>query len=173
VAPTLVVSVTSKSYLCKLIMILHGPLGQLLLSVTTPCREGKPIARLVNFLLITESMQSVPYSLGEAYLKVNSPGWWALLNCSLTLNCADLLRRFSSQNCKIESMCLIGLAKGSHPWLSSEQDCVLLEIRNRNEESCLWSLIAITSLNLAIMCLPRYQTILDTSITMFTLARLL
>jgi hypothetical protein len=37
VAPTLVVSVTSKSYLCKLIVIVHGPLGQLLLSVTTPC----------------------------------------------------------------------------------------------------------------------------------------
>jgi hypothetical protein len=36
VALTLVVSVVSKSYLCKLTVIVHGPLGRLLLSVTIP-----------------------------------------------------------------------------------------------------------------------------------------
>jgi hypothetical protein len=35
-----------------------------------------------------------------------------------------------------------------HSWLSSEQDGVLLEICNRNEESCVWSLFVTTSLNL-------------------------
>jgi hypothetical protein len=53
----LVVLVTPKIYLCKLIVIVHGLLGRLLLSVTIPCRESKPIARLVNFHLASESMQ--------------------------------------------------------------------------------------------------------------------
>jgi hypothetical protein len=64
---TLVDSVAPKSYLCKLTVIVHGPLGRLLLSVTTPCRERKLIARLVNFLLTSESVQLKSYSLGEAY----------------------------------------------------------------------------------------------------------
>jgi hypothetical protein len=34
----------------------------------------KPIARLVNFHLTSESVQLKPYSLGEAYLKVGLPG---------------------------------------------------------------------------------------------------
>jgi hypothetical protein len=34
------------------------------------------IARLVNFLLTSESVQLKSYSLGEAYLKVGLPGWW-------------------------------------------------------------------------------------------------
>jgi hypothetical protein len=104
--------------------------------------------------------------LGEAYLEVGLPGWCALLNCNLVLNCADLSRRFSSQNCKIESVCLVVLAKGFHLWPSSEQDGVLLDIRNRDEESCIWSLVATTSLNLTIMSLPRCQISIDTSITM-------
>jgi hypothetical protein len=74
VALTLVVSVTPKSYLCKLTVIVHGPLGHLLLSVTIPCRESKLIARLVNFLLTSESVQLKSYSLGEAYLKVRLAG---------------------------------------------------------------------------------------------------
>ncbi len=73
-ALALVVLVVPKSYLCKLTMIVHGPLGRLLLSVSTPCRERKLIAELVNFLLNSESMQLKPYSLGEAYLKVGLPG---------------------------------------------------------------------------------------------------
>jgi hypothetical protein len=60
-------SVMPKSYLFKLTVIVHGPLGRLLLSITTPCRERKLIARLVNFLLTSESMLLRPYSLGEAY----------------------------------------------------------------------------------------------------------
>jgi hypothetical protein len=64
---TLIDLVMPKSYLCKLIVIVHGPLGRLLLSVTTPGRERKLIARLVNFLLTSESMQLKLYSLGEAY----------------------------------------------------------------------------------------------------------
>jgi hypothetical protein len=60
-----------------------------------------------------------------------------------------------------------GLARVFHSLLSSEQDGVLLEIHNQNEESCLWSLVAITSLNLAIINLPRCQTLLDTSVTIF------
>jgi hypothetical protein len=66
-ALTLIDSVAPKSYLCKLTMIVYGPLGCLLLSVTTPCRERKLISRLVNFLLTSESVQLKPYSLGEAY----------------------------------------------------------------------------------------------------------
>jgi hypothetical protein len=64
---TLVDSIMPKSYLCKLTMIVHGPLGRLLLSVTTPYRERKLIVRLVNFLLTSESVQLELYSLGEAY----------------------------------------------------------------------------------------------------------
>jgi hypothetical protein len=105
--------------------------------------------------------------LGWSLLKVGLPDWWSLLNCNISLNCAGSPRRFSSQNYKIESACLIGLAKGSHSWPSLERDCVLLEIRNQNEESCVWSLVATTSLNLAIMRLPRGQTLLYTIITMF------
>jgi hypothetical protein len=159
----------SKSYLCKLTVIVHEPLGRLLLSVTTSYRERKLTARLVNFLLISEFMQRAieVVLVGWSLLKVGLPSWWALLNWNLALNCAGSPKHFSSQNCKIESVCLIGLAKGSHSWPSSEQDDVLLEIRNRNEESCVWSLVAITSLNLAIMSLPQCQTLLDTGITMF------
>jgi hypothetical protein len=127
----------------------------------------KPIAKLVDFLLTSEFVQSMLYSLGEAYFKVGLPGWWALLNCNLALNCAGSSRRFSSQYCKIERSCLIGLAMVLRSWLSSEQDGVLLEIRNRNEESYLWSLVATTSFDLAIISLPRCQTFLDTSVTMF------
>jgi hypothetical protein len=74
VALTLLVLVVLKSYLWKLTVIVHGPLGCLLLSVTFPCRERKPTARLVNFHLTSESMQLKLYSLGESYLKVGLPG---------------------------------------------------------------------------------------------------
>jgi hypothetical protein len=37
-ALTLVYSIVPKSYLCKLTVTIHGPLGHLLLSVTIPCR---------------------------------------------------------------------------------------------------------------------------------------
>jgi hypothetical protein len=47
-----------------------------------------------------------------------------------------------------------GLARVFHSRLSSEHDGVLLEIRNRNEESCLWSVVATTSLDLAVISLP-------------------
>jgi hypothetical protein len=110
-------------------------------------------------------MHLKPCSLGEAYLEVSLPGWCALLNCNLVLNCAGLPRRFSSQNCKIESVCLIGLAKRFHLW-PSEQDAILLDIHNWDEESCIWNLIATTSHNLTIMSLPRCQISIDTSITM-------
>jgi hypothetical protein len=105
--------------------------------------------------------------LGWSFFKVGLPNWYALLNYNLALNCVGSPRHFSSQNCKIESVYLIGLAKWFHSWLSSEQDGVLLEIRNRNEESCGWRLITATSLNLTIISLPRGQTLLDTSITIF------
>jgi hypothetical protein len=59
---------------CKLTVIVSGPLGGYLLSVTFPCQEIKPIARLVNFLLTSDSVQLQSYSLGEAYLKVSLPG---------------------------------------------------------------------------------------------------
>jgi hypothetical protein len=58
----------------KLTVIVHGPLGCLLLSVTTHCQERKPIDRLINFLLTFESVQLKPYSLGEAYFNVRLPG---------------------------------------------------------------------------------------------------
>jgi hypothetical protein len=168
----LIVALTSLTRLCYLLsrkatLEYLWTLGCLLLSVTTPCRERKPIARLVNFLLTFESVQLKSYSLGEACLKVSLPDWWALLNYSLALNCVSSSRRFSSQYCKIESACHIGLARVFHSWPSSEQDGVLLEIRNQNEESYLWSLVATTSCNMAIISLPRCQTLFDTSITMF------
>jgi hypothetical protein len=53
----------------KLTMIVSGTLGRPPLSVTDPCRERILIARLVNFLLTSKSVQSMSYSLGEAYLK--------------------------------------------------------------------------------------------------------
>jgi hypothetical protein len=59
---------------CKLTMIVSGPLGRPHLSVTDPCQERKPITRLVNFLLTSESVQLMSYSLGEAYLKVRLSG---------------------------------------------------------------------------------------------------
>jgi hypothetical protein len=67
VALTLIDSVISKSYLYKPTVIVHRPLGHLLLSVSTPCRERKLIAGLVNFLLNSESVQLKLNSLGEAY----------------------------------------------------------------------------------------------------------
>jgi hypothetical protein len=73
VALTLIDSVTPKTYLCKITVIICGPLGRLLLSVTIPCQERKLIARLVNFLLTFESMQSMSHSLGETCLKVGLP----------------------------------------------------------------------------------------------------
>jgi hypothetical protein len=51
-----------------------------------------------------------------------------------------------------------------HSWFSSESDGVLLKIRNQNEGSYLWSVVARTSLNLTIISLPRCQTFLDTSV---------
>jgi hypothetical protein len=53
-ALTLVDSIMPKSYLCKPTVIIHGPLGCLLLSVTFPYRERKSIVRLINFLLTSE-----------------------------------------------------------------------------------------------------------------------
>jgi hypothetical protein len=58
---------------CKLTVIVSGPLGHHLLSVTFPCQGRKPITRLVNFLLTSGSMQLKSYSLGEAGLKVSLP----------------------------------------------------------------------------------------------------
>jgi hypothetical protein len=156
-----------KSYLCKLTVIVHGPLGCLLLSATTYCRERKPIVRLVNFLFTSKSVQSMSYSLGKAYLKVGLLCWWALLNCNHALNYVGSSRRFSSQDCKIKSACLIGLGRVFHKWPSSKQDGVLLEIQNQNEENFVWSLIDITSLNLAVISLPWCQTLLDTCTTIF------
>jgi hypothetical protein len=70
VALTLIVAVAPKSYLVMPTVIIHGPIRRLLLSVTTPYQERKPITRLVRFLLTSESVQLMSYSLGEAYLKV-------------------------------------------------------------------------------------------------------
>jgi hypothetical protein len=89
---------------CKLTMIVHGPLGCLLLSVTFPCRERKLIACLVNFLLTSEFVQ-LKILLGWSLFVGWSPGWWRPLNCNVALNCADSSKRFSSQYCKIESAC--------------------------------------------------------------------
>jgi hypothetical protein len=55
-------------------VIIHGPLGRLLLSVIIPCREREYIDRLVTFLLTSKSVQLKPYSLGEAYLKASLDG---------------------------------------------------------------------------------------------------
>jgi hypothetical protein len=60
----------TQSYLWKLSVIVDGALGCLFLSVTFSHRERKLIAKLVSFLLTSESMQLKLYSLGEACLKV-------------------------------------------------------------------------------------------------------
>jgi hypothetical protein len=60
---TLVDSVVPICYLGKPSLIIHGPLGRFLLILTIPCQEGKPIAMPVNFLLTSESIQSMSYSL--------------------------------------------------------------------------------------------------------------
>jgi hypothetical protein len=70
VALTLVVLIAPKSYLCKLTMTIYVPLGHLLLSVTIPYRESKPIVSLVNFRLTSKSVQLTPYYLCETHLKV-------------------------------------------------------------------------------------------------------
>jgi hypothetical protein len=67
---TLLDSIAPNYYHCELTMIVSRPLGCHLLSVSFPRRERKPIARLVNFFLTSESVQLQPYSLGEACLKV-------------------------------------------------------------------------------------------------------
>jgi hypothetical protein len=71
---TLLDSIAPNCYHCELIVIVSRPLGRHLLSAGFPCRERKPIARLVNFLLTSESVQLQPYSLGEACLKVRLSG---------------------------------------------------------------------------------------------------
>jgi hypothetical protein len=71
---TLLDSVAPNCYHCELTMIVSRPLGRHLLSVSFPYRERKPIARLVNCLLTSESVQLQSYSLGEAYLKVSLSG---------------------------------------------------------------------------------------------------
>jgi hypothetical protein len=147
-------------------MIVHGPLGCLLLSVIIPCRGSKPIVRLVNFRLAYESTQLKPCSLGEAYLRliwlVDVLFYIAILPWIMPLRSGISQARITNRK-----RVPIRLARWFHSWLPSEQDGVLLEIRNWNEESYGWSLVATTSLNLAIMSLPRGQTLLDTSITMF------
>jgi hypothetical protein len=59
---------------CKQTVIVSRPLGRPPLSVTDHCRERKPIAKLVNFLMTSKSVQLMSYSLGEAYLKVSLSG---------------------------------------------------------------------------------------------------
>jgi hypothetical protein len=59
------------------------------------------------------------------------------------------------------------ISKGISFMTFLEQDGVLLEIRNQNEESSVWSLVATTSLNLTNMSLPQCQISMDISITMF------
>jgi hypothetical protein len=169
VALNLVDSISPNCYLGKPSLSIHGPLGCRLQSVAITCRERKLIARFVNFLSTSESVELKPYSLCEAYLKVGVSGWSTLLNCNLVLNCAGSSKRFSSQYCKIEIVCLIELVMVFHSWFSSKQDGILLDIRNRNEESFLWNLVATTSLNLTIISLPWCQTFLDTSVTMFVM----
>jgi hypothetical protein len=80
---------STQCYLRELNVIIRGPLGCLLLSIIILYWEREPIARVVNFLLISESVQSKSYSLGEACLKVGLLDWWALQNCNHTLNCVS------------------------------------------------------------------------------------
>jgi hypothetical protein len=71
---TLLDSVAPNCYHCELTVIVSRPLGRHLLSVSFPCRERKPITRLVNFFLTSESAYLKPHSLGEACLKVRLSG---------------------------------------------------------------------------------------------------
>jgi hypothetical protein len=166
VALTLVDSIAPKSYLSKLTMIVHGHLGRLLQSITIPYRERKSIAGLVTFswLLNPCNWSRIPW-----VKLIEGRFTWLMSSSKLQsfLELCRFTRAFLKPKIQIESACLIGLAKGFHTWSSSEQDGILLEIRNQNEEGCGWSLVATTSFNLAIMSLPWCQISMNTSITMF------
>jgi hypothetical protein len=92
------------------------------------------------------------------------------MNSSKLQSCIELCRfieAFLKPGLQNRKRVPFRLARVFHSWLSSEQNGVLLEIRNQNKEGYLWSLVATTSLDLAVISLPRCQTMFDTSITMF------
>jgi hypothetical protein len=77
-------------------------------------------------------------------------GWWAHPNCDLVLNCAGSSRRFLRQKLQ-DGKCISSSELAKYPYASFvKMDGVLLEVRNRKEKCCTWSLIATTSRILAL-----------------------
>jgi hypothetical protein len=77
-------------------------------------------------------------------------GWWARPNCNLALNCAGSSRHFLRQKLQ-DGKCISSSKLAKYPYASFVRtDGVLLEVRNRKEECCTWSLIATTCRILAL-----------------------
>jgi hypothetical protein len=76
--------------------------------------------------------------------------WWARPNCNLVLNCAGSSKHFLRQKLQ-DRKCISSSKLAKDPCASFiGTDGVLLEVRNRKEECCTWSLIATTSHILAL-----------------------
>jgi hypothetical protein len=76
--------------------------------------------------------------------------WWAHPNCNLVLNCVDSSKRFLRQELQ-EGRCISSSELAKDPCASFiGTDGVLLEVRNRKEECCTWSLVATISHILAL-----------------------
>jgi hypothetical protein len=77
-------------------------------------------------------------------------GWRAHPNCDIVLNCAGSPKRFLRRKLQ-DGKCIPLSEFAKDPYASFiGTDDVLLEVRNRNEECCTWSLIATTSRILAL-----------------------
>jgi hypothetical protein len=98
-------------------------------------------------------------------------GWFSwLMSSSKLKSCLELcqfVQAFLNPGLQNRKCVPFELARVFHLWLSSEHDGILLEIHNWNKESCLWRVVATTSLDLAVIGLPRCRTFLDTSVIMF------
>jgi hypothetical protein len=92
-------------------------------------------------------------------------GWWARPNCNLVLNCGGLPKCFLRQKLwDGKHIPSLGLAKTCTSFIG--MDGILLEVHNRKEEYCAWSLAATTSRILALSLLLLSE-LLDISISLF------
>jgi hypothetical protein len=77
-------------------------------------------------------------------------GWWARPNYNIVLNCAGSSRRFLRQKLQ-DRKCIFSSELAKDPCAAFiRTDGVLLEVHNRKEECCTWSLVATTSHILAL-----------------------
>jgi hypothetical protein len=146
---------------------IKSSLQWLFLVIMFPRKKSEPNCLYGRFLFSNRMLRA---SSSKTWVKlIQRPVAW-LMRSSKLQSCLELCRfvqvflKSVLQNRK----CMpFGLARVFHSWLSSEYDGVLLDIHNCDEESCVWGLVATTSLNLTVISLPQCQTSLDTSIAMF------